>query len=278
MGNLRTILVLCVVTISLLSYSVCAKKSSKSKRKSSVKHHKEGKLARLISKVDRQLGGKKNISYIVNPLKYSNYVEQFKKIRNLGEEVRCKLRGSCAEDLKRFQITHGGARHFRIKNKVGQKKSMQSFSSVNMPDTSNQVIQQDRLMSTEGPNPSQFMNSAYSNQPNAADFGQQPQMNIQLPKTPESVPMSPQGIPTMDQMQNAANDASIQNSIQSKMNFMDSANGQMMPFGPGPAGGMGGPGGPGGGMAMDGMRSSGHGHAKFVRHHGPMKGRLKMYL
>ena len=120
------------------------------------------------------------------------------------------------------------------------------------------VTPQKYMRGDDGPMDDPRINGAdpYSQQKNAAAYGQQPQMDLKMPPQMEQASM-------MDKQNNDV----IQNSIQDKLNFMDRATGGPgagvpSPFGgtglgPGPAGmgqgmgqGMGPPGmgGPGGGM------------------------------
>ena len=77
--------------------------------------------------------GTKNASYFVNPKQFLTYVGQMDKIKSLGEEVHCKLRGgSCNEK----------------KHKIAGKTSKKSARPRDrMPDNHNNVLSPDALMS-----------------------------------------------------------------------------------------------------------------------------------
>lgn len=173
--------------------------------------------------------GNRNSSYFVNPKQFLTYAEQFDKIKSLGAEVRCKLRGSCS-NKKRSKISKKRTRTTKkfTTGRLVDKKSFEFRPSSDLPDNHNSILSPDSLSS---PLSNSLLppgvGSEYTQQPGAAVYGQQPQMNLKLPHSMDHS-MGSQGSQTLDQVQNAENEASIQNSIKAKMDFMDRANGPQL--------------------------------------------------
>jgi hypothetical protein len=82
----------------------------------------------------------KNASYFVNPKQFLTYVGQIDKIKSLGEEVHCKLHGSCTD--KRRKIPK------KVTSAKASKKSMASRPrGSRLPDNHNNVLSPDAMMS-----------------------------------------------------------------------------------------------------------------------------------
>lgn len=180
------------------------------------------------------------------------YQHQFEKIRELGEEISCKIRGNCQ-----------GEKRGKISISEAHKKSMYDNDIEGIDDKSIQE-QLGNLgrgdggaeMNADALSPAAMMDekkdSFYGDQKDASNYGQQPQMDIKMspqesaaihagmgamdgPKNP-GPGGPPQGFGQMNgndglmKMQEQQNDDLIQNSVMSKMNFMDGANkGRMSP-------------------------------------------------
>jgi len=80
----------------------------------------------------------KNASYFVNPKQFLTYVGQMDKIKSLGEEVHCKLHGTCTD--KRRKIP-------KKISSLASKKSIASRPRGRMPDNHNNVLSPEAMMS-----------------------------------------------------------------------------------------------------------------------------------
>ena len=271
-----------LVIISLALYIVLNVSASPLKVHS---HRKKDLVDKNAKKSYREIEydvtlGKDQLSYFVKPEEMEDYEKQFATIRTLGEEISCKLRGNC-RGVKRggiIQLRRSPPKHMKA-----SKKSMQlpNFMSDNenpqMRHNPNGLLSANEALNSPvaGMNPGKFTGDPrYSEQSNAAMYGQQPQLNIKMPSQlkesseTQHQPEMPGGGPSpemgmgmggggppiggqmggaaaepgvpggpgpfgsdpladnaMLKMQNQANDAIIQNSIQSKLAFMDQANG-----------------------------------------------------
>ena len=156
--------------------------------------------------------------YYVKPEELPKYEEQFKKIKNLGEEIECKLTGLCP-GKKRGKIISKITQ--KTENAKGKKKSFNPMLDDDQPNDELELNNQDQMqfMNDENMNSPEFDPShrtdmfrghspysqkiksvqyglqpdidmerfrghgKYTQQSDAAQFGQQPQMDLIMPES-----------------------------------------------------------------------------------------------
>ena len=153
--------------------------------------------------------------YFIKANEMPLYESQFAKIQELGNEINCKIRGDCQNE-KRGKIHSGNTAH---------KKSMFDGGEPGESDAENSFGDQPNVDDANGKKPS-------PNEP--AQYGQQPQMDIKL-SDPEKAAIQNGAASSLSGPVNfgpGGNDDIIQNSVNSKMNFMDAANKGSMSQGP----------------------------------------------
>jgi len=185
------------------------------------------------------------VNYFINPNELPFYQNQFETIKNLGSSIQCKIRGDCQ-----------GMRREDIPDQLQQQQIQENEEQKAIIDMAERQMH-NRLLRADGPEMPQRIpdmsaaadnsdDNPYSKQSNAAQFGQQQQMNIKMPdgmqqdreeKHGEEFaqqnqqgggPQTHSGMmqPGMDPSlaANQQNDEMIRNSVQNKLAFMDQAN------------------------------------------------------
>lgn len=179
--------------------------------------------------------------YFINAEEIPVYQHQFKKIRALGQEIACKIRGNCQGE-KRGNIAIG-----RPVFTNGKKKSIdEEFDEKSLQGQ----LGRDDISSMLDERKESFMGDQkdgfVGEQKDASSYGQQPQMDIKM--TPQESAAIQAGVGSMSgpqntgpigppqslgpisgndallKMQEQHNDDLIQNSVSSKVDFMDAAN------------------------------------------------------
>ena len=192
-------------------------------------------------------------SYFVKKDEMPIYEQQFAKIKELGEEIDCKITGNCGGSKRGYISKKSMFDESTQNNDEAQFQDQVSMNAESMGGGAGAMGGSDPTamggedvsasMMAGGSSPSSFM------QKNAASFGQQPQMDIKLSKNEMSAatagyghfsnPMGPNSMPSPPQQMGVGNDAlmklrdqqnsqAIDGAIQDKLSFMDKANGPPM--------------------------------------------------
>ncbi|XP_047126872.1 uncharacterized protein LOC100212097 isoform X3 [Hydra vulgaris] len=152
--------------------------------------------------------------YYVKPEELPKYEEQFKKIRNLGEEIECKLTGICPGKKREKIIPKVASKTEHVKGKkktfnpmfddeqtddLQQESQNQFMNDENMNSPEYDPSHRGNMFKNHSPNsrktksvqyglqPSLDMErfrdqGSYTQQADAAQFGQQPQMDLIMPE------------------------------------------------------------------------------------------------
>ncbi|XP_065668083.1 uncharacterized protein LOC100212097 isoform X2 [Hydra vulgaris] len=152
--------------------------------------------------------------YYVKPEELPKYEEQFKKIRNLGEEIECKLTGICPGKKREKIIPKVASKTEHVKGKkktfnplfddeqtddLQQDSQNQFMNDENMNSPEYDPSHRGNMFKNHSPNSRKTKSVQYGLQPNidmerfrdqgsytqqadAAQFGQQPQMDLIMPE------------------------------------------------------------------------------------------------
>ena len=203
----------------------------------------------------------KKMSYFVKQDEMPIYEKQFAKIKELGEDIGCKINGNCATS-KRASISSLTKKSSMFDDNAQNQDEAQFQDQLNMNAMGGPAGAEGGAGLMGGEDMTSMMGagssppaSKFSQQKNPAAFGQQPQMDIKLSANELSAvsagyghfsnPMGPQqgggpsaepamGPPNPQQMigndgmmklRGEQNSLTIDAAIQDKMNFMNKANG-----------------------------------------------------